>query len=72
MSRTAEVPDSLHRLQRVLERTGHKRTSWLEMVKRGEAPAPIRIGTRAVAWSEQAITAWIEARKNAASHERAR
>lgn len=67
MPTTAEIPDSLQRLQRVLERTGHKRTSWLEMVKRGEAPAPIRIGTRAVAWSEQAITAWIEDRKAAAA-----
>lgn len=70
MSQKTEAPDSLIRLPRVLERTGHKRTSWLELVRAGLAPAPVPIGERAVAWSSNAIDAWIAERK-AASLKRA-
>jgi prophage regulatory protein len=34
----------------------------LRMVGKGEFPKPIKIGTRAVAWRESEIDAWITAR----------
>jgi prophage regulatory protein len=57
------APDRFLRLPDVLARVGHRRTSWLDAVAAGRAPAAIRIGTRAVAWSEREIDAWMETRK---------
>lgn len=51
--------DRLIRLPEVLKRTGKSRTSWLDDVRLGKAPAPVKIGARAVAYSEQAINQWI-------------
>jgi prophage regulatory protein len=39
--------------------TGLSRSSIYDMMKKGEFPRPIRIGKRAVAWSESDITDWL-------------
>lgn len=58
-------PRRLIRLPEVLVRTGIGRTSWLVAVRAGSAPAPVRIGARAVAWDEAAIEQWIASRPTA-------
>ncbi|MBU3758980.1 MAG: AlpA family phage regulatory protein [Candidatus Omnitrophica bacterium] len=49
------------RLPQVLEAVGIGRTAWLEMVRSGEAPKPIRIG-RAVAWPASEVQGFIRER----------
>jgi prophage regulatory protein len=50
------------RLPKVEERTGQSRTGIYEGVARGDFPAPIHIGPRAIGWVEDEIDDWIEAR----------
>jgi prophage regulatory protein len=50
----------LIRLPAVLDRTGDSRSSFLEKVKRGLAPKPVRIGLRSVAYVEAEVDAYIE------------
>ncbi len=46
------------RLRQVREATGHC-TSWIyEAMRRGDFPAPIRIGAKAVAWDASDIANW--------------
>lgn len=42
--------------------TGLSRSSLYAMMDAGDFPRPIRIGKRAVAWPESAITAWLAQR----------
>ena len=53
----------ISRLPEVLERTGNKRSTWFNMIRRGEAPAPIKISERLNGWYDHEIDAWIEARR---------
>jgi prophage regulatory protein len=53
---------SLLRLPRVKERVGFGKSQIYKLIRRGEFPAPARIGKRSVAWSAQAIDAWIRER----------
>jgi prophage regulatory protein len=32
------------------------------MIDRGEFPAPIKLGIKAVGWTEETITAWVQGR----------
>lgn len=57
----AAPADQLLRLPTVLATVGLGRTAWLEMVKAGRAPAPIKIG-RATAWPASEVHAWIAER----------
>ena len=51
---------SLIRLPEVLKRTGFG-NSWIyRLIKDGKFPAPVKIGTRAVAFVESEIDAWIQ------------
>lgn len=52
------------RLRAVLECTGYGRTQLYEKIARGEFPRPIALSDsgRAVAWNEDEVTAWQEAR----------
>lgn len=45
--------------------TGLSRSSIYAMMDKGTFPRPIRIGERAVAWPEKAITDWLESRPTA-------
>lgn len=46
------------RLNQVKLRTGFSRSWIYEAIRRGDFPAPISIGARAVAWTEQSIADW--------------
>jgi predicted DNA-binding transcriptional regulator AlpA len=62
--RLPQLPaEGLARLAVVLAVVGLSRTTWLEMVKRGEAPRPLRIGpTKTLtAWRVQDIRSWLAA-----------
>lgn len=45
--------------------TGLSRSSIYAMMDTGDFPRPIRIGKRAVAWSQSAIEAWLAERPTA-------
>lgn len=49
------------RLPAVLELTGRGRSAWLDDVKAGKAPAPIKMGS-ASAWLYSEVSAWMAAR----------
>ncbi|MFP3433582.1 AlpA family transcriptional regulator [Paraburkholderia sp. SIMBA_061] len=53
----------LYRLPDVCEFTGLRKSSIYAMIKDGSFPAPVRIGLRAVAWRQEDIGRWIEARR---------
>lgn len=46
------------RLKQVKLQTGFSRSWIYEAIRRGDFPAPISIGARAVAWTEQSIAEW--------------
>ena len=46
-------------------RTGLSRSTIYLMMSRGDFPKPIRLGERAVGWSEQVISDWLDSRKTA-------
>lgn len=58
--------DRFLRLPAVLERTGMSRSWIFQAVKDERFPAPMRIGGRAIAWREQEVTCWLDARPRAA------
>lgn len=45
--------------------TGLSRSSIYDMMDKGEFPRPVRIGKRAVAWPESAISDWLSTRQTA-------
>lgn len=47
--------------------TGLSRSSIYEMMKNGDFPRPVRIGKRAVAWRESAISDWLANRPTSKS-----
>lgn len=49
---------SFLRLKQVKLQTGLSRSWIYEAIRRGDFPAPISIGARAVAWTEQSIADW--------------
>lgn len=51
-------PDRLLRLPQVLAAVGLGRTAILDRVKRGQFPAPLRLG-RATLWPESAVQRWL-------------
>jgi prophage regulatory protein len=53
---------SLLRLPDVVGRTGLPRSSLYQKVKRGQFPAPVKLGERAVAWHSAQIDTWIASR----------
>lgn len=49
---------SFLRLKQVKLQTGLSRSWIYEAIRRGDFPAPISIGARAVAWTAQSIADW--------------
>ena len=47
--------ERLLRLPAVLDRVGYKRSRFLDLVRQGVFPKPIKLGARAVAWPESTI-----------------
>lgn len=56
---------SVLRLPAVKARVGLGRSSIYSALARGEFPAPVKLGERAVGWLESDIDAWIFARVSA-------
>ena len=52
----------LVKIDAVLEVCAISRSSLYEMISRGEFPAPVRVGVRAVAWRQAEVLEWIESR----------
>ena len=54
--------DSLLRIDDVLQRVGVSRSSWMDWVKKGAAPAPIRLGPAGhlVAWRASDLQRWMD------------
>ena len=50
------------RLPVVVKKTGLSRTTIWRMMKRGEFPQPVDLGSRARGWVSSEITGWIENR----------
>ena len=50
-------------------RTGLSRSTIYTQMAKGEFPRPLRIGQRAVAWTEEDIERWIAAREEADPHD---
>lgn len=52
----------LVRMPEVMRLTGLSRSTIYRMVNRGEFPAPVEDGQRAVAWRKREVVDWIEER----------
>jgi prophage regulatory protein len=59
--------ESFLRFPAVLAKTGLSRSTIYLKISRGEFPAPVKLGQRAVGWPETAIAHWIAARIDAKS-----
>lgn len=58
----AEQLRSFLRIKQVIAATGMSRSWIYEAIRRGEFPAPISLGARAVAWDSAAVATWQECR----------
>ncbi|WP_336389922.1 helix-turn-helix transcriptional regulator [Paracoccus saliphilus] len=55
------------RLPAVMEVTGLARSTIYAQIAEGKFPAPVKLGSRAVAWPETAIIEWLNSRPSAAA-----
>lgn len=71
MQGATNVTNTILRLPAVKQKTGQSRSTIYDKVQRGEFPAPVKLGERAVGWIEAEVDAWvkdrIEARDRVAS-----
>jgi prophage regulatory protein len=56
------IPRRLLRLAEVKHHVGLGRSAIYDQIKRGDFPAPVHVGPRAVAWASDQISAWIDSR----------
>ena len=54
--------EKLLRLPEVTNQTGLRRAAIYARIAEGTFPSPVKIGTRAVAWPESSVQAWIAER----------
>ena len=54
--------DRLIRLQEVLRLVSVGKSTWYALMSQGLAPQCVRVTPRCVAWSEQAVLSWVQAR----------
>ena len=66
------MPDKILRRPEVETLTGLSRSTIYELITAGRFPRPLRIGKRAVGWTESCIQEWINSRDEAASLDIAR
>lgn len=65
MITSQEQPQPGKRLVRfpiVMDRTGLSRGGVYGLISRGQFPKPVRLGVRAIAWDEDAVSDWIASR----------
>jgi len=55
-------PFEIWRIAKVLNVTGHRRNSWYEAMRRGEAPRPIPLGPKTVGWVSHEVLDYINRR----------
>jgi prophage regulatory protein len=60
----------LLRLPRVKDRVGLGRSSIYALMSRGQFPQSVSLGSRAMAWLESDVDAWIQTKVDAAARER--
>ena len=58
------MPEKHLRRRAVEEVTGLSRSTIYELMSRKEFPRPVKLTSKAVAWPEGAIAAWLAARPN--------
>ncbi len=58
----AEQLRSFLRIKQVIAATGMSRSWIYDAIRRGDFPAPISLGARAVAWDSAAVAEWQECR----------
>ena len=56
---TSSHKERLLRLPQVLDRIPYRRSRFLDLVRQGIFPCPVKIGPRAVAWRETEIDALV-------------
>ena len=61
------MAEKLLRRPEVEARTGLSRSTLYDWMKRGDFPAPVRLGARLVAWRESDVTEWLESRETRAA-----
>jgi prophage regulatory protein len=54
------VSHNILRLPSVLKRTGLSRSTVYLMISKGQFPAPVSLGERAVGWVESQIDQWLD------------
>lgn len=54
------MADTLLRRPQVERITGLSRSTIYDWIKKGDFPAPVKLGARLVAWRESDVTAWLE------------
>ncbi len=57
------MTDKILRRTQVEERVGLSRSTLYAMIAEGTFPKPIRIGKRAVGWTETSLTAWLKSKQ---------
>ena len=57
------MTDKIHRLPHVIEWSGLSSSAIYEQIAEGTFPKPIRIGKRAVGWTESSLTAWLTSKQ---------
>ena len=56
------MSDRICRLPDVKAQTGLSRSTLYSLMAQGRFPKPIKLGERAVGWTEAEISAWLESR----------
>ena len=54
--------ERLLRLPEVMRLVGWRRSSIYRLIERGEFPKPVKLGARAIAWTESQICQYVESR----------
>lgn len=62
MAAQFQHPTTFLRRKQVEARTGLARSTLYERIRKGEFPAPVPLGPRAVGWIESEIDAWVAGR----------
>ena len=57
------MSERIYRLPDVKAQTGLSRSTLYAMMAEGRFPKPMKLGERAVGWSESEIATWLEGRK---------
>ncbi len=66
MKQTNDIPVQNRRILRcrdVMAMTGLRRTFLLDAVRENRFPRPLKLGARAVGWTESSVIAWMDSLK---------